>query len=221
MVILNEYGDKLDQTKSARGSNVSNQRIDDLDQACLDAVTEHVKSNDHCHVVDLGCGSASQSFRLAELGAQVTAIDLSIDIEYKHHNGIYIEKDFRDITAHDFKSSIDVLYSQRSLHYLRYQEMMNLLRMLYNLMSPSAMIFMSLAGYDTEYGLTYPDRNKKLEDRFTMVSPDMQKKHGIFHPLATYKKSEVFNILTDLGFKNIEVTQSDFGNIKAIATKPS
>lgn len=82
------------------------------------------------------------------------------------------------------------------------------------------MAYISAAGYDTEYGKTYPDRDKPVEERFNFVTFDMREKHAIFHRIATYKEDDMASLLRSSGFAVLQVTRSAFGNIKAMATKP-
>ena len=47
----------------------------------------------------------------------------------------------------------------------------------------------------------------------------LQRKHGITHRIVTYKEDDLADLLKDVGFSDITVTRSDFGNIKATAWK--
>lgn len=82
-------------------------------------------------------------------------------------------------------------------------------------------MYISAAGFDTEYGQTYPDRDKPVEARFNFVTPDMREKHAIFHKIATYTEEDMASLLRAVGFSIIRITRSAFGNIKTIAMKPS
>ena len=84
-------------------------------------------------------------------------------------------------------------------------------------MAPNGAIFISAAGWDTEIGKTHPDRDKPIEKRFNLVSMDMQQKYDLFHPIVTYKEEEMTALLNEVGFSDIYVTSSPFGNIKAMA----
>ena len=113
-----------------------------------------------------------------------------------------------------------MLYSQRAIHYVPYRTAEKILRQMFNRMAKDGMVYISAAGYDTEYGKTYPDRSKPVEERFNFVTPDMQEKHGIFQKIVTYKEEEMAALLKGAGFTDIHVTHSAFGNIKAVAHKP-
>lgn len=74
---LNLYGDELIPTTGKHGSNISEQRIDELDQACLDFVKSRCVAKEPCQVIDVGGGSGAQSKRIALLGASVLLVDLT------------------------------------------------------------------------------------------------------------------------------------------------
>jgi cyclopropane fatty-acyl-phospholipid synthase-like methyltransferase len=182
-------------------------------------------------VVDLGGGFGAHSIRLAEAGAQVTMIDLADmasenfrkAIEEKRstpENLKFIQKDFSTLSETDIPEHIHLVYSQRAIHYVPYKEAKELLSHMFNRMVKGGMIFISAAGYDTEYGKTYPDRHKSVQDRFNLVTLDMQEKHGITHKIVTYTEQEMKTMLESVGFSEVDVSRSAFGNIKAIARKP-
>ena len=227
---INDKGDVFLPTEDGHGVDISSQRQDELDIRSCQVIRERVVAGGEVHVVDLGCGFGAHSIRMAEAGALVTMVDLSpeaVDFFKKaiEHGVIasgsvrFIQKDFRDIADSDLPEKIDVLYSQRAIHYLPYKEAGLVLSRLSHRMAGNGAVFISAAGFDTEYGKTYPDRDKPVEERFAFVAEDMQKKHGITHKLVTYKEEDMARLLETSGFRDIKVTQSDFGNIKAMAYK--
>lgn len=129
----------------------------------------------------------------------------------------FLQKDFKDIKPGDLPEKIDIFYSQRAIHYLRYREAAALLSTLRGRMAQDGIAFISAAGYDTEYGLSTPGRERPIEERYGMVIPEMQEKHGIYHDITLYKKEELGALLNSAGFSVTSLTQSAFGNIKAIA----
>ena len=72
-----------------------------------------------------------------------------------------------------------------------------------------------------EITLNLPGRDKKVEDRYNFVTPDMQEKHGITHKIVTYTEQELEKLLKSVGYTDVNVTRSAFGNIKATAYKPA
>ena len=227
---INEKGDVFLPTEDGHGVDISSQRQDELDICSCQMIRERAAAGNEVHVVDLGGGFGAHSIRMAEAGALVTMIDLSSEsvdfLKKAVGQGIItsgsvrlVQKDFRDIADLDLPEKIDVLYSQRAIHYVPYKEVLLVLSRLSHRMAGNGAVFISAAGFDTEYGKTYPDRDKPVEERFAFVAKDMQKKHGITHKLVTYKEEDMARLLETSGFRDIKVTRSDFGNIKAMACK--
>jgi ubiquinone/menaquinone biosynthesis C-methylase UbiE len=231
---LNKYGDSFKPTDDGRGVDISSQRQDELDQGAVAAIARRYNDRNQetaVTAVDLGGGFGAQALRMAQAGATVTMIDIA-DMAGDNFNkavaaGLvsegqvrFLQKDFSAIKAEDVPQGFDVLYSQRAIHYLPYKEAEAVLRIMFNRMAAGGEVFISAAGWDTEYGKTYPDRDKPVEERFAFVAQDMQEKHGITHKIVTYKEQDLSDLLTRVGFDSVDVTSSSFGNIKARARKP-
>lgn len=220
---LNQYGDKFKPTDDGHGVDIASQRQDELDKASLAFIRQ---ANKPMRAVDLGGGFGIHSVRMAEAGADVTMIDIADMTADSFRNSAasqklrFVQKDFAALSPEDLPERFDVLYSQRAIHYVPYDEAKKTLRMMFNHMVQGGAVFISAAGWDTEYGKTYPDRDKPVQERFCMVTPDMQEKHGIRHNIVTYKEEELARLLEDSGFSDVSVTRSAFGNIKATAFKP-
>jgi ubiquinone/menaquinone biosynthesis C-methylase UbiE len=213
----------------ATSVDISSQRQDELDVNSLADIRCRAASGAAVKAVDLGGGFGAHSIRMAEAGASVTMIDLADMASANFSNAAagtakpgqlrFIQKDFAALEAADLPENFDVFYSQRAIHYVPYAEAKNVMRLMFNRMAQGGSVYISAAGWDTEYGKTYPDRDKPIGERFTFVTPDMQAKHGITHKIATYKEEDMAALLTDAGFSDIKVTHSAFGNIKATARK--
>lgn len=230
--LFNQYGDRFKPTDHGHGVDIASQRQDELDAASLDYIRAAVAAGRRVTALDLGGGYGAHSIRMAEAGALVTMVDVedmacsvfaSAILEKSVAWGAlrFIQRDFNCLTDHEIPNDVDVLYSQRAIHYLPYRTAETLLRRIFNRMAKGGMLYISAAGFDTEYGQTYPDRDKPVEDRFNFVAPDMQEKHAIFHKITTYTEDDMASLLRAVGLKIIQTTHSAFGNIKAIATKPS
>lgn len=228
---LNQYGDRFKPTDDGHGVDIASQRQDELDILSLAFVREQVAAGKKICAVDLGGGFGAHSIRLAEAGARVTMIDIADMASENFRKAVdekrvapdslrFVGKDFTLLSAEDLPADIDLLYSQRAIHYAPYNEAKNVLSLMFNRMVKGGMVFISAAGYDTEYGKTYPDRGKPVQDRFNFVTADMQAKHGITHKIVTYTETEMKDLLESAGFSEVKVTRSAFGNIKATARKP-
>jgi cyclopropane fatty-acyl-phospholipid synthase-like methyltransferase len=213
----NMHGDVFRPAGEGRGVDISHQRQDELDIACLDFIREHVKTGENVSAVDLGGGFGAHSLRMAEAGATVTMVDSGGAFTAHHPAVRLLQKDFREVKADDIPQAFQVLYSQRAIHYIRYAEALELLKRLASPMVPDGRAFISAAGYDTEYGKTYPDRDKPVEQRFARVMPDMAEKHDIRQPIVIYTEGDMKRLLEEAGFRDVRTSVSAFGNIKAMA----
>ena len=229
---FNQYGDHFKPTDDGYGVDIASQRQDELDAASLDYIRATAEAGRRVTALDLGGGCGSHSVRMAEAGAVVTMVDVEDMASSAFASAIleksvapdalrFIQRNFYCLADHEVPKDIDVLYSQRAIHYVPYHTAENLLRRISNRMARGGMVYISAAGFDTEYGLNYPDRDKPVEARFNFVTPDMQEKHAIFHKITTYTEDDMASLLRAVGFNVIQNTRSAFGNIKAIATKPS
>ncbi|HTK85934.1 MAG TPA: class I SAM-dependent methyltransferase [Patescibacteria group bacterium] len=227
---INQYGDQFRPTEG-HGVDIASQRQDELDAASLAFIREQTGAGKSVTAIDLGGGYGTHSIHMAEAGASVTMIDVDdmasaaftgaiAEKKIPAKNLTFVRRDFVDLNEKDLPEKIDLLYSQRAIHYVPYEIAERVLRQLFNRMSAGAAVFISAAGYDTEYGKTYPDRGEPVEKRFNFVTPDMQAKHGILHKIVTYTEGDMEKLLSSAGFTDIRVSHSAFGNIKAMARKP-
>ncbi len=224
---FNIYGDANIPTTGAHGANITEQRVDRLDAECLDFVSslteQHAARN--IQAVDLGGGSGRQSMRMAALGADVLLIDLSdqepsaqqFNQEDARGKVRFLRKDMREIADAEWPASIDCIYSQRAMNYLRYNAALDILSQLRRRASDHARLFLSMGGLETEYGRCYMARDLPIEKRFGKLSPDMAAAHGIHADICLYRESELVELVKAAGFTPITSWASDFGSPKIIA----
>jgi len=226
MTKLNSNGDKLIKTTEENGSDISSQRIDELDQKSLfHAVNISIKDNPSA--VDLGSGLGSQGIRFANLGVNTTLVDkLNIKKTIENIKEVnphineeitYINKNIKDLTKYDLNKNLDIIYSQRFIHYLEYKESKKLLSLLREHIDSDGKIYLSASGLNSELSHGYKDKNKNIEERYSSLSNEMANKHDIKYPVCLYSKTELKTLLEETGFIVEEIYTSEFGNIKTIA----
>ncbi len=220
--ILNSYGDKSGNLAGTHGVDISSQRMDDLDRKCLQFALE--KNSDELAAVDLGCGLGIQGVRIALSGIKTLLIDfLDIESRIGQCSGLlnlqniqFLQKDARLLVPQDLPEKIQILYSQRFIHYLKFAEAEALIAMVAGRMETGGRVFLSASGIDTELADGYADRGKAVHDRYAPLSEAMALKHQIHEPVCLYSEMELKQLLKPYGFKEVLVWSSDFGNIKAI-----
>lgn len=184
------------------------------------------------HVVDIGAGQGHQALRMAKAGAYVTMADVfdartgKNDIEIAdmiaNDKMDMICKDWHDLSVDDFKRPIDIVYSQRSLSYVSYQDVITLFNLLKqkmnNCVDGSAYVFAAFNGLDSFYGMTHPLRDEVVFNRHGFVSERVKEKMFVTSKMTVYSEDEVKTLMTDiLGFYDIRTYVTRFDNIQVAA----
>jgi hypothetical protein len=224
---VNDHGDKIITTTGSHGVDVSSQRLDRLDKEALRYALDLNLYENSPSAVDLGCGLGSQGVRFSLLGMETTLIDIhdvSNRIEllsdlFDIGSLRFLQKDVQNLRSEELPENISLLHSQRFVHYLEFGDARDLFSLLANQMHPSGRVFVSASGLHSELGEGYADRDVPLEDRYSELSPTMSERHDIRDSVCLYSADDMERLLTESGFQMLEVTTSDFGNIKAIAER--
>jgi SAM-dependent methyltransferase len=221
---LNLYGDTVVRTTGAHGADIAMQRMDDLDRKSIAACL--ALGRDDC-VLDLGCGFGIQGIRFSLLGVRSVLVDL-VDISntiarlrdlLSLSNIDFIKQDIRCLTGTDLPARIDLLYSQRFMHYLRYGEAIALVESLSGRMPSGAKAFVSASGMNTELSHGYERREEPIASRFHVLADGIANKHDIMEPVCLYDEHEFEALFSNAGFKTLSIWSSEFGNVKGIFEK--
>ena len=216
---LNSYGDMLMTTTGHHGADIASQRMDDLDKESLQFALTLPSDSTAC---DLGCGYGAHSLRLATVLTRVLMIDLMDRSKWVEDantvlGGTHlfaIQKDATLLSQADLPPEIHLLYSQRFIHYLRYPEAKNLLKLFASRMTRGSMMFISASGMNSELGDGYAGNKSNLEQRFASLSPRMATKHQVEMPVCLYDEKDLERLGMESGFVPTSVLRSPFGNIK-------
>ena len=177
--------------------------------------------------VDLGAGLAIQSVRMALNGYQAFAYDLiaapqtlaSIARSYQVGRVTYITGDLSKLSVSAFPRSIDIIYSQRFIHYLTFEDAVSLLARLATRMKKGGHLFLSAAGFDTEIAQQHPDRSKPIAERFSVIDSEAARSHSITAALCIYRVQEL-ELLADLaGYATVDSWITEFGNVQGVFSK--
>lgn len=221
---LNIYGDSRINEKGSFGCDISSQRLDDLDKDAIQYVLLIHKKELNC--IDLGCGEGKVGIIMSMIGANVVLID-KVNIAEKiepiannfNLNLKFVNKDARELQLNDSPIPIDVCYSQRFIHYLKWSESVKLISILSDKMIKGSMFFISASGLNSELGNGYRHKDKPIKKRFFNLDDKIADKHNIKEPVCLYAEDDLKNLITPAGFKAISVKTSEFGNIKGIFKK--
>ncbi len=224
---LNLYGDRLVSTTGLHGGDISSQRVDELDHCSIDFVAQRRGGGAMPVAVDIGGGHGAQARRMARAGASALLIDLTdqqasaedFNRELGRSAIRSFKGDVRDIDVRTLCPPLDVIYSQRMMGCIRYAELRDLLKVLFEHANPGARCFLSASGLETEFGLTYPHRDLPVAERWASITPEMAEKHQMYAPECLYRDLELAELVAACGFTVLRAWQSTFGTPKVIAEK--
>jgi hypothetical protein len=209
-------------TTVSHGVDIASQWTDELD---LEALRFVVSPKIPKRVaLDLGCGLGTQGIRCAVLGCRTVLYDI-VDIGERIERVRQVldlkalefrKLDLRQATAEDFPADVGVAYSQRFIHYLRFDEASRLLQSLAGRLCARARLFISASGLGSELGSGYAHAEAPIEDRFAPLTDAMQAKHGVREPVCLYTVEELTRLVTAHGFAAIRTWTTPFGNVKGV-----
>ena len=202
------------------GVDVAIKRTDDLDKIML----EHLRSKHKPKVLDLGSGAGGQSVRMAQLGVEVTAVDIyDFSEEFAVHRveGGWSEATLKFIFA-DICNLPDLFRNekftdasmQRTIHYLPYARALTVLKFLRSAVQDR--LFISVTGMDSAVGENYIGKNLPIEERFAKLGQVEADIFQIHAPICLYRQKEFVTLLESAGWEVEDVWSSAFGNLKAV-----
>lgn len=221
--VLNDFDDRVIETTGAHGADIASQRMDELDEAAMEYALDI--RNGSVSALDLGCGLGIQGFRFSLVGIDTILVDiLDITDRVETMNGLFdigsltfLQKDARELTSSDFPDNLKLAFSQRFIHYLTWDEAHNLFNLLAESLRRDGRVFVSASGLNTELSDGYPHRDVPPEERFGRLEASVAEKHDIHRRVCLYERADMERLLTDTGFHVRSISESGFGNIKAIA----
>lgn len=223
--LVNRYGDKRIATKDGHGIDVASQRADDLDKLAISHIQKELKKSRPLFALDVGCGHGGQSARMCKAGAFVVALGANdyrsaIQDSMRRERltgGIVVQ--CASVEDEPDLGSFDVILCQRMLHYLPHDPARKALEWLYRSANPSAHLYISASGLDSELGEQYPAKHEQVASRFAPLAPNMADKHAIFLPVCLYRPDELTELVAASGWTPLQTFTSPFGNVKLVARK--
>ncbi len=225
---LNLYGDLGSFHAGKFGNDIASQRYDALDAACIEHAHTLIQGKKPKYIaVDLGCGRGIQGLRLALMGFTAYLYDiLPVPQLVSRVNQVMpvcdlksVQCDLRNVSTSNLPSTIDLCYSQRFIHYMKWQEALRLLSGIWRKMSKGGRVYVSASGLHSEIGEAHPHAGLDVRERFARLDPAMAEKHNIKVPICLYSEEELRALLKEAGFSTINTMTSEFGNVKGVFEK--
>jgi SAM-dependent methyltransferase len=213
-MLLNSYGD-TSVKNGGHGCDIASQRLDDLDKRCLSASRSMVKST----VIELGAGRCGLSNRLSREEANVTAVDLRDFSQEAALRVKFVQADAIEFMKSVRSSSIDIIVSQRTLHYYPHSKAITLLKNICRALKANGFLFISASGLNSELSGGYIGKNIPIPNRHSNLSVQMAEKHNIIEPVTLWTEDELKASIIESGLGIEKIYSSEFGNVKVIARK--
>ncbi|MCC1496898.1 class I SAM-dependent methyltransferase [Alcanivorax sp. 1008] len=213
---LNEYGDTLIEN-DGKGADIASQRLDDLDSRCISMARV---ASIECPIVvlDVGAGRCAMANALAALpSVKAIAVDPGDYNSFAEDGVTYIKRTIEQFLSSEPVPEFHLIYSQRTIHYLPFDQASAALAAAAARIQSPGYLFLSASGMGTELSLGYPAVEEPVDRRFAKLAPDMQEKHGIRQTVCLYSPDELSSLVEASGWVVVDVTVSEFGNVKLVA----
>lgn len=220
-MVSNQSDFQIPRTVSGFGVDVAVLRADDLDKTMIAYVKDHVGVK----VLDIGSGAGGQSLRLAQAGANVTALDINDyaeefvrlrnQYELSEEQLAFIQSNLQSVALRLQGETFDLVCCQRTLHYVPYKAAEEFLQSLHTL--SVARLYISVTGLATEIASHYPASKVDLTERFAALTQKGIELFSISEPLCLYTANEFAELLTATGWQIESIRTSAFGNHRVVA----
>jgi hypothetical protein len=167
--------------------------------------------------IRFAAGCRSFLHDIVDIGERIERIRQALDIKALEFRKL----DLRQATPEDFPADAGVAYSQRFIHYLRFDEASRLLQSLASRLCAKARLFLSASGLGSELGGGYAHAAASIEHRFAPLAWAMQAKHGVREPVCLYTKEELGRLVVAHGFAAVRTWTTPFGNVKGVFERQS
>lgn len=224
---LNLYGDSAKSVAHGRGHDIASQRSDALDDRGLAAIREQVATGQGVIAWDLGCGLGGHAIRMAQAGARVYALDVTDFTEAI--DAACTEAGLPEHQLHFMQGSLlegvgtlpspHLISCQRTIHYFTAEQAQELVLEWAARLAPGGALYLSASGINSELAQDYAGATVPWAERYAPLAQPMADKHDIRGPVCLYAKDDLEQVLLTAGLTGIEVFESPFGNIKAVAYK--
>lgn len=154
----------------------------------------------------LGAGDDRLGITLGLAGFRTRLYDITeshritkaIERTFRGGHVAFVQGDLRKLKEIDLPD-IQIAFSERFLHYLKFSEAKTLLKLVGDKMPLGARFFIHASGLESELGNNYPDRDKPVEHRYAFLAAANREKHNIHAPVCLYGEEDLINLMGTAG----------------------
>lgn len=203
---------------------------DAMEKLAVEEVLRRVRMGEAVHALDIDCGHSGLFLRLAQAGAQVTAVDADdlqapvADAAQAH--GADGRVRFQRHSLGELKTAalppgapFDLIVVHRSLPFLTFADAEAVLRRLAGWLKIGGKLYVSAFGKHSELGDHYPHAGHFVQQRFAEVEPVVAHKYGISGPVCLYSERDLFLLLFEAGASVLKSFTTTHGNVKAVGVR--
>lgn len=202
---------------------------DELDRLAIDQIAKRARLGERVAALEFDCGAGEQALRMARAGAFVLATDredrkaaladAARALEVSSRVGFMQLAPACADTAPLPGSPFDVVVCHRGLSPLPYPEAVSLVRRLLMMTRTGGKLYFTAYGMHSELADRYPDRDKRVQRRFTPLAPEVAAKYGIAGSICLYSERDLFVLLFEAGASILKTFTTTHGSVKAIAVR--
>jgi hypothetical protein len=125
----------------------------------------------------------------------------------------------RSLEPNDLPRPLRLVYCQRTIHFLSYEEALRLAAMIAVALEPGGRLYVSAAGLSSPMGRNYGGRELPVSERFGLLAPPQANTYDIHEPVCLYATEDLKTLGTEAGLSEVRVWPSEQSNIKGIFEK--
>lgn len=196
----------------------------EFDALILQEVGRRRLSGASVSVLDSGCARGELAVRLAQAGAEVTAmVDpaqgspgrtsqalLEADLPIR-----FIPRDAEPIPGAPF----DLVLCRRNLPFLRYADALRHIAHMNSMLKIGGKLFVATFGLHSLLGDDYPDADKPVQQRFAPLPEALGHRYGITGQVCLYTERDLFILLFEAGNGVLKSFTTTHGMVKAIGVR--
>lgn len=196
----------------------------EFDALILQEVDRRRRAGAPVSVLDSDCGRGELAVRLAQAGAQVTALVDQEQGSLGRTSRALLETDLpiRFLARGSEQlpgAPFDLVLCRRSLPFLRYADAVRHVARLNAMLKIGGKLYVATFGLHSLLGDAYPDADKSVQQRFAPLPDALAQRYGIAGPICLYTERDLFVLLFEAGNGVLKSFTTTHGSVKVIGVR--